>query len=57
MTSNHHGPYVLGYTRATMVGTLDLGIKRAQWDCSIRRGMLFSMRTWRTELEDLLPGC
>ena len=20
MTSNHHGPYVLGYTRATMVG-------------------------------------
>ena len=21
MTSNHHGPYVLGYTRATMVGT------------------------------------
>ncbi len=21
MTSNHHGPYVQGYTRATMVGT------------------------------------
>nr|AOE11745.1 hypothetical protein [uncultured bacterium] len=21
MTSNHHGPYVLGYTRATMVET------------------------------------
>ncbi len=21
MTSNHHGPYVRGYTRATMVGT------------------------------------
>lgn len=21
MTSNHHGPYVLGHTRATMVGT------------------------------------
>ncbi len=21
MTSNHHGPYVLGYTRATMAGT------------------------------------
>ncbi len=21
MTSNHHGPYVLGYTRATMVYT------------------------------------
>ena len=22
MTSNHHAPYVLGYTRATMVGTI-----------------------------------
>ena len=22
MTSNHHAPYVLGYTRATMVGTM-----------------------------------
>ena len=22
MTSNHHGPYVLGYTRATMAGTM-----------------------------------
>ena len=21
MTSNHHGPYALGYTRATMAGT------------------------------------
>ena len=21
MTSNHHGPYTLGYTRATMAGT------------------------------------
>ncbi|CEN53417.1 hypothetical protein CCAN11_870001 [Capnocytophaga canimorsus] len=21
MTSNHHGPYILGYTRATMAGT------------------------------------
>ena len=21
MTSNHHAPYILGYTRATMVGT------------------------------------
>ncbi len=24
MTSSHHGPYVLGYTRATMVGTARL---------------------------------
>ena len=29
MTSNHHAPYVLGYTRATMVGTTgsDLAIR------------------------------
>ncbi len=27
MTSNHHGPYVLGYTRATMAGT-----ESSHWD-------------------------
>ena len=29
MTSSHHGPYGLGYTRATMVGTE--GRKTARW--------------------------
>ena len=29
MTSNHHAPYVLGYTRATMGGTT--GSERAIW--------------------------
>ena len=29
MTSNHHAPYVLGYTRATMVGTE--GGETARW--------------------------
>ena len=29
MTSNHHAPYVLGYTRATMVGTK--GSETARW--------------------------
>ena len=29
MTSSQHGPYVLGYTRATMVGTM--GSKTARW--------------------------
>ncbi len=29
MTSNHHGPYVQGYTRATMVGTE--GSETARW--------------------------
>ena len=29
MTSNHHAPYVLGYTRATMAGTE--GSEAARW--------------------------
>ncbi len=29
MTSNHHAPYVLGYTRATMAGTK--GSETARW--------------------------
>ncbi len=29
MTSSHHGPYVRGYTRATMVGTM--GSDAARW--------------------------
>ena len=32
MTSNHHGPYGLGYTRTTMVTTM--GSKRATWSKS-----------------------
>ncbi len=32
MTSSHHGPYGLGYTRATMVGTK--GCKSASWSQS-----------------------
>ena len=32
MTSSHHGPYVLGYTRATMVGTERR--KTARWSKS-----------------------
>ncbi len=45
MTSSHHGPYGLGYTRATMVGTE--GCEAAMWsqsqktdrslDCSLTR--------------------
>ena len=34
MTSNHHAPYVLGYTRATMVGTK--GSETARWSESQR---------------------
>ena len=32
MTSNHHGPYVRGYTRATMAGTK--GREAATWSKS-----------------------
>ena len=32
MTSNHHGPYVRGYTRATMDGTKSC--KTARWSKS-----------------------
>ena len=32
MTSNHHAPYVLGYTRATMAGTT--GSQGAIWSKS-----------------------
>ena len=34
MTSNHHAPYVLGYTRATMAGTT--GSERAIWSKSYK---------------------
>ena len=37
MTSNHHAPYVLGYTRATMAGTD--GSKAARWSQSEKTGL------------------
>ncbi len=37
MTSNHHGPYVLGYTGATMVGTERC--KTARWSKSQKAGL------------------
>ena len=36
MRSNHHGPYALGYTRATMAGTT--GSERATWSESLKAG-------------------
>ncbi len=36
MTSNHHAPYVLGYTRATMVGTMRS--KTVRWSKSFKTG-------------------
>ena len=37
MTSNHHAPYVLGYTRATMAGTE--GSEAARWSESQKAGL------------------
>ncbi len=37
MTSNHHGPYGLGYTRATMAGTE--GRNAARWSQSQKAGL------------------
>ena len=37
MTSNHHAPYVLGYTRATMAGTD--GSEAARWSKSEKAGL------------------
>lgn len=37
MTSNHHAPYVLGYTRATMAGTD--GSEAERWSQSEKTGL------------------
>ncbi len=37
MASSPHGPYVQGYTRATMVGTM--GSKTARWSESQKAGL------------------
>ena len=37
MTSNHHGPYVQGYTRATMAGTKRCDA--ARWSQSQKTGL------------------
>ena len=37
MTSSQYGPYVLGYTRATMVGTE--GCKAVRWSQSQKAGL------------------
>ena len=37
MTSSQHGPYVRGYTRATMAGTT--GSETARWSESLKAGL------------------
>ncbi len=46
--SSHHGPYVLGYTRATMVGTAGSDI--ARWSQSLKAGL---SSDWSLQLDSM----
>jgi hypothetical protein len=48
MTSSQHGPYVLGYTRATMVGTK--GSKTARWSESLKADL---SSDWRLQFASM----
>ena len=48
MTSSHHGPYGLGYTRATMVSTE--GCQTAMWSQSLKTGR---SPDWSLELDSM----
>ncbi len=48
MTSNHHGPYVQGYTRATMAGTKRS--EAARWSKSQKTGL---SSDWSLQLDSM----
>ena len=48
MTSSQHGPYVRGYTRATMAGTK--GCEAARWSESQKAGL---SSDWRLQLASM----
>ncbi len=48
MTSSPHGPYVQGYTRATMAGTK--GSKAARWSQSQKAGL---SSDWSLQLDSM----
>ena len=48
MTSNHHGLYILGYTRATMAGTE--GRHTARWSQSHKAGL---SSDWSLQLDSM----
>ena len=49
MTSSHHGPYVLGYTRATMAGTTR-GSETVTWSESRKAGL---SSDWSLQLDSM----
>ena len=48
MTSSQHGPYVLGYTHATMAGTT--GGETARWSKSLKAGL---SSDWSLKLDSM----
>ncbi len=48
MTSSHHAPYVLGYTRATMAGTK--GCETARWSQTQKAGL---SSDWSLQLDSM----
>ena len=48
MTSSHHGPYVQGYTRATMVGTMRCKLARGSESQKVGLGS-----DWRLKLASM----
>jgi hypothetical protein len=50
MTSSHHGLYVQGYTRATMVGTT--GSETARWWQSLKADL---SSDWRLQFASMKP--
>ncbi len=48
MTSSHHAPYALGYTRATMAGTK--GRKTARWSQTQKAGL---SSDWSLQLDSM----
>ena len=48
MTSSQHGPYVLGYTHATMAGTT--GGETARWSKSLKAGL---SSDWSLQLDSM----
>ena len=57
MTSSHHGPYVQGYTRATMVGTEGSEVVRRSESQKADLSSDWSLQLDSMKLESLVIAC
>ena len=57
MTSNHHGPYVQGYTRATMAGTEGSEVARRSKSQKASLSSDWSLQLDSMKLESLVIAC